>query len=297
MIIMTMKRFFYAGLALLMWGGLAFSFTACSDDDDDENSSGVINSEVGLRLVSVDRYKYTYYDDGRLETIYYRDEPFRFTYKPDRIWIGEENEERDPEDGPAYADASYTSQGYLKSLSYSDEHYKISAIFTYDSDGHLTKISVSYAGPEESYRSAATLTWRTDLLRMIAWQTEEYDDEESYGESYKIVYDYDGEELIENPHLQFAASLIDFMCIGDGELERGLAHVGKLGKGPKYLPTGCQREWEEVEDGKVHTGTSAREFKYGFNIDNALSYVMINNERITYRYDFTGSRTLPPFSE
>ena len=39
-----MKRFFYAGLALLMWGGLAFSFTACSDDDDDENSSGVINS-------------------------------------------------------------------------------------------------------------------------------------------------------------------------------------------------------------------------------------------------------------
>ena len=59
-----------------MWGGLAFSFTACSDDDDDENSSGVINSEVGLRLVSVDRYNYTYYDDGRLETIYYRDEPF-----------------------------------------------------------------------------------------------------------------------------------------------------------------------------------------------------------------------------
>lgn len=294
-----MKRFMYAGLALLVWGGLAFSVTACSDDEDEENNSGVIDSEVGLRLVSVGQYKYSYYDDGKLENINYRNEPIKFTYKPDRIWFRdeEEKEKKNPEDEPAYVDASYTSQGYLKSLSYSDDRHKLSAIYTYDGDGYLTKISASYTGPSDNYRNVVTLTWRTDLLRMITWQCEDYDDEEMFSESYKIVYDYDGEELIENPHRQFAASLIDFMGVGDGELEEGLAHVGKLGKGPKYLPTGCQREWEETEDGKVYTGSSSRTFKYGFNIDNALSYVMINNERISYRYDFTNSRTLPSFSE
>ena len=91
---MSIKKFIYAGLALLMWGGLAFSVTACGDDDDDDENteSGVINNELGLRLVSVGNFTYTYYDDGRLETLSYRNDPIYFTYKPDKILLGNENE-------------------------------------------------------------------------------------------------------------------------------------------------------------------------------------------------------------
>ncbi len=284
-----MKKIICAGLALLMCGGLVFSVTACSGDDDDDNgNSGVVNNDLGLRVIAVGDYKYSYYDDGKLEAIYFYNEPIKFTYKPDKITFSEEEDEY--RDEPNSVDVSYTSQGYLKSLSLSDEEYKLSAVYTYDGDGHLTKISSSYSAPNEKYRNEATLTWRNDLLRMIVWGCEDYDEDETDSESHRITFDYDGDNPIENPYLQFAASLIEFVGIGDGDLEEGLAHIGKLGKGPKYLPSACQREWEETEGSRVRNGSSKSEFKYGFNIDNALSYVMIGNERINYRYEFVDSR-------
>lgn len=69
-----MKKIICAGLALLMCGGLVFSVTACSGDDDDDNgNSGVVNNDLGLRVIAVGDYKYSYYDDGKLEAIYYND--------------------------------------------------------------------------------------------------------------------------------------------------------------------------------------------------------------------------------
>ena len=271
---MKRKNFIWSLSAIMMAAMLSGGLVACSSDDDDDASdtSGVLDNELGLRVMSVGNYKYTYMDDGRLDYVMDRRFKYEFSYSPNRI---------------DSMDVSYTSKGYLKSVSQNTKSNQASANYTYDGDGHLTKITSSVKGEDDNYRCDVTLTWKNDLLRKIVWIDEYYDDGDTYTDRYTSVFEYDVEKNVENLFLQFAPSLMQFSGLGDGEIEEALAYVGMLGKGPKYLPSSCETEVEEDEgDGKVDRRTRTKTFQYGFNIDGALSYVTINSERINYKYDF-----------
>lgn len=239
----------------------------------------------GFRVTAVGNYKYSYDNNGRMKRIGIGNDALEFTYSPDKIIMKGSRAENDQT-----ADVSYTAQGYLKSMNISTGTEKLSASYSYDGSGHLTGISVSYKSPQENYRTKTTLTWRDDLLRQIVFK-----DEDSNGsDTYQTAFEYDAEKTIENPYLQFAPSLVYFESIGDGELDEGLAYAGKLGKGPRLLPSSCKEDWEEQDGDQTYSGSDSEEFRYGFNIDGALSYVMVGSKRYNYQYEFIEDQSDEP---
>ena len=271
--------------AALILGVLSTSVVACGDDDDENNESGLVDKELGLRVTAVGNYKYSYDNNGRMKRIGIGNDALEFIYSPDKIIMKGSRAENDQT-----ADVSYTAQGYLKSMNISTGTEKLSASYSYDGSGHLTGISVSYKSPQENYRTKTTLTWRDDLLRQIVFK-----DEDSNGsDTYLTAFEYDAEKTIENPYLQFAPSLVYFESIGDGELDEGLAYAGKLGKGPRLLPSSCKEEWEEQDGDQTYSGSDSEEFRYGFNIDDALSYVMVGSKRYNYQYEFIEDQSDEP---
>lgn len=263
-------RKFFACMALFM---VVTLLSACGDDDSDSSSSSeLINKKLGKLVKAVGPYRFYYDNEGRLDYFTKNSQLVEFSYNPDQI------------DGIS---ASYTSQGFLKSLSSNTGNMTLSANYSYDGAGHLTKLSASYKSGNESYKSEVKLTWKNNLLTNIIWVDEDLDKGGIEKDTYSMVFKYDEESKDDyyNEYAQFAPSLFHFAGIGDGEVEKAMAYIGKLGVGTQYLPSGMDEEWTEEDNGNVSKGTSSRNYSYIFNTDGTLSCVIDGNTRYNYVYE------------
>lgn len=287
-----------------MMGGVAF--VSCSDDDDDSSSGsksvGVLDEKTGLRISSAGGYNYVYAEDGKLQYILSGSScRYEFSYSPNKIVHVDDG---DYDEAENYS-ISYNGSGCISSASQSDtwedeeerETYTSDVSFSYDSNGHLTKISGTFKETEykkqkgvtetESGTVTWTFTWSNNLLQKIVQLEEGRDDDGPFRYEETHTFSYNNESMTNyaNKYLQYSA-FIDSPF--NGFMER-LCYVGLLGNGPAYLPS--KMEYEETEeyynsDGekKIYNYSGSQNYSYGFNSDGAISYVYSGNSKETYSY-------------
>ena len=265
-----------------------FALTSCDDDDEGSGSGSTSAGMIGkdLRLSAVGGISFYYDKQGRLESIDTRSDDYEFSYNPGKITY---------DDG--YADVTYTGKGYLASSkeSYKDEEswgYEagdVSYTFSYDGNGHLTKISMTEKvtikedGEKDTYTNTmtATITWKSDMIQKVVYD-EKDDDGDRYIETWTFEYDKKNKEDYYNKYCQYAPSVIFWADAADSFY--GMAYVGMMGKGPLYLPSACEIEEVEIENGDKDTYTRSKSFSYSFNSDGTLSQAYYDGSRYSYSY-------------
>lgn len=272
-----MKAFRNIWLTLLLLGNVSMGFVACGGDDDEGGSGsseiGILDKKLGLRLTSVraayngrtyDNIRYYYTDKNKLDYLDWDGYKLDFSYNPNVIYDKNDDEE------DITIDVVYSSEGYIKKMNLKAAGGAIgTASYTYDSKGHLTKVSSSVKAYAENYNENITLTWKNDLLTRIVWI--DTIDEET--DTYTTNFNYDGDTSVENKYFQFAPGLMQFAGLGDGEYEEAFAYVGLLGKGPKQLPSSM------TEDDRTYN------FRYTLN-DNGSLYSAYDGSYKTYYYSY-----------
>ena len=150
------KNFLLSLFAMMMVAMVGMSFVSCSNDDDDENGGGNSNggSSVGLNnpLAKEGNLLLT-----KVESSHMEDYAFEIKYdsknRPVSIVCYEDGVTSiDLDyatgkmiiDGEPYGSVSFTSQGFLKAISYNynmsgGDYDKGTTTCSYDTDGHLTK--------------------------------------------------------------------------------------------------------------------------------------------------------------
>ena len=270
---------------------------SCSKDDDDSGSAstsaGVIDKKTGLRVTSVGNYRIYYDDKGRVDYIRDNYEKWTFSYNPNIITYYERYND---DDGGKY-NVGYNGLGYLASLNYSDSNQdgndkwseSANVTFSYDGNGHLTKISVSgkYSGTEDGERFNETWTdsysfsWGNSRLQKVVYTEKYVEDGETETEKETWIFSYDNENY-ENAYQQWVPSIVGYF---EGQ-EQVWAWVGLLGVGPNMLPSSAENTEEEYYDGKSYNHNNSYTFRYGFNSDGSISYTTINGTRYNFSYDY-----------
>ena len=292
---------------MIMLDGLSLS--SCSGDDDDDGGSGsksvgVLDENTGLRITSAGGYNYVYQDDGRLLYILSGSScRYEFSYNPNKIAHVDDG---DYEEAENYT-ISYNGSGYVSSASSSekwdegDEYVETTsdASFSYDGNGHLTRISGKYKETEyengktytESGTVTYTLTWSNSLLQKVVCSEEGRDENGrpfKYVETYTLSYNNDAMANNTNKYLQYA-------CFVDpifSDLMERICYVGLLGNGPAFLPSGLEYEekeeyYNESGEKKNYEYSGSHTYRYGFNSDGAISYDYEGSYRnSTYSYDY-----------
>ena len=284
---------------------LSVGLYSCSSDDDGDGggkastSAGVLDKRTGLRITSYgstyDTYRVYYLDDGRIDYIKQGSyEQYKFSYSPNRItaYYGSEEEE--------VLNIGYNGSGYISSIksSYSGEGSgerwteTSNATLSYDSNGHLTKISVS--GNEtstdmdtgerttEKWTGNYTLLWRNNLLMQVVVDETEIEGGEKETETETWVFSYDNSSY-ENVYCQWTPSISSIF--GDGIVEM-LANLGLLGTGPIMLPSSGECHEESYYNGSNHSYDRSYTYRYGFNSDGSLSSATVSGTTYRYSYDY-----------
>ncbi len=294
-------KYYLVSLCICLMGAMAF--VSCSSDDDEGGGSaskgaGVIEGKANVRVTKVGNYNFYYDSKGRIDHIDYRNkDAFHFKYNPNKVVLYEED------DFEEEVSVSYNSNGYVSKFEASTSgkdgkdtwSTSGSASYSYDGEGHLTKISSQWkeTGTDDGEKYSATgkvniaFSWKNDLLVSIVEDESETDDGET--ETSKSVrtytYDTDKQENYFNEYLQYTPSFSkELEGMGDGEVEEALAYIGLMGKGPQYLPASSKNEWEEYYDGRTHEGSSSNTYKYGFNSNGTIAYATIDGTRYNYSY-------------
>ena len=176
-------------LLAMMVLAISASLVACgSDDDDDDNGGsgvsgsmsknvGVIDKETGMRLsTAANYYNYFYNSNGTLK--YISSSYSRYEFSGNKVVYVDEDYYGETQ--TAYV--GYNSNGYISSYksSFSGEESNgekwsesSSASCSYDGNGHLTKIAVSYEEKEyethgvdyEKGTITYNLSWSNNLLK------------------------------------------------------------------------------------------------------------------------------------
>ena len=259
---------------LLVMGFSMCAFMACSEDEEEESGSGTPSASVGevvpgsgKKLLSAGEYKFFYTADGKIKTISTNYERYEFTYSPNQI-ICDYEYDGDGEDEEVYT-VSYNEKGYISKMIFtekgSDEYGSwddsYTSILSYDSEGHLVKVTNTYLeqGVEdgESYKESGTgtvvLTWKNGLLTKY----ESINEWEDGSEKSTITFEYeDGKNR--NIYKQFA--IMD---------DYGF-YLGLYGKGPDYLPVSATETYIEEYDDYKYSDTDTESFTWEFNEDGTL---------------------------
>ena len=299
--------------------------TSCSDDDDDEGSAygsetaGQVTTSEGttLYITSAGDYDFEYedgylvaFDDGYFDyEVSYN--PFTITYT-----YGDPDED-DTYEVYTISNIKLNSSGYITSLSISGEYQNIStnysdyddlngsANFSYDSDGHLLKVSSSTSGSvkyinyiyedlTESYSYSVSVTttntWDNGLLYKTEYSCTEKESDYSEKVQYTNVYDYD--TSYPNVTYQFTPNNLGFVgdLGADFDLLESLAIIGYLGKGPSYHPTSCEHEFVEYELGELCDDNEySSSYKYDINSDGTVNKSYYKSGSKWYSESFTYS--------
>ena len=300
-------------------------FTACSEDDDDEGSAfgsetaGQVTASDGTTLYITSAGDYDFeYEDGYLVAFGDGYFDYEVSYNPLTITYtyGDSDEDEDYE-VYTISNIKLNSSGYITSFSISDVYQHISnnysdyydlngsANFSYNSDGHLLKISVSNSGSvkyinynyeedSESYSYSVSVTTTNTWDNGLLYKTEyEYSEKESgYSEKLQYTDTYEYDTTYPNVTYQFTPNNIDFVGdIGsDFDLLESLAIIGYLGKGPSYHPTSCESEYAEYEDGELwDDGDDSHSYKYDINSDGTVNKSYYKSGSKWYSESFTYS--------
>ncbi len=303
----------------LMAIALPMAFVSCSDDDDDDALSAppsdalsapsedvsIITTEDGdlLLVKSISggsRYNtvsFTYDSQGRCTsancwgewTSYFSYDPYKMEIEMDDLEDGEED---------AYSiDLSFNGSGYVYWAKLNDtwkeEGYSGSETvyysFSYDSDGHLTKVSFSdsWSEVEDGDRYSGsdngdmTITWESGDITKVVVNDKETED--GYTDESKDTYTYEYGST-QNEYRQYLLAT----TIGLSDWVTGfadLSFIGYLGKGTAHLPTSCKYEYEGNEDGDTYSDTYSDTFSYEKNSDGTIKTEKWDGE--TYNYTYT----------
>ena len=302
---MYMKQRCFWGrlLPILTISLLCTGLASCGDDDDDGNAptkAGVLDKKTGLRLTRCGDYRIYYDDKGRIDYIrenyynsYYNE--WTFSYSPNTITYRDRNDSK-----AEVLNVGYNSSGYLSSMKLSDsgqdsyESWTVSSSTTlsYDSSGHLTKITGSgkETGEKRGERYSETwdvsciLNWRNGLLMTVTWTETEKEDGETEKDTETYTYHYDNDGY-ENKYRQWTPSVGYWLELDD--IEAQLAYAGMFGIGPDMLPSSVEMDSEEFYDGSWHKNKSrSYSFRHSFNGDGSVSYTTVGGTTYNFSYDY-----------
>lgn len=309
-------------LAMLLIALCPLAFTACSDDDDEGGSAygsdtaGQVTGSNGSTYYITACNKMSFdYEDGRIVAIDDGYFDYEVTYNPFTITYAD----GDPNEDDSYevytiSNIKVNSSGYITSLSISGEsryYYNSgncyyydkgsgSASFSYDSDGHLVKTSVSvsnsgkdvYYDEVESYSGSGSVTttntWSDGLLTKSVYN---YSYKESgYSETATSTDTYEYSTSYPNVTYQFTPwdyDVVGDLC-SDFDILEPLAIVGYFGKGPDYHPTSRESEWIEYDsDDYDYESDGSYTYKYDINSYGAVSKYYYKSSSKWYGYSFT----------
>ena len=306
-------------LLAMMVLAISASLVACgSDDDDDDNGGsgvsgsmsknvGVIDKETGMRVsTAASYYNYVYNSNGTLE--YISSSYSRYEFSGNKVVYVDDDYYGDTQ--TAYV--GYNSNGYVstyKSNNSGEEDNgekwseSSSASVTYDSQGHVTKIAVSFEEKEyethgvdyEKGTITYTFTWSNNLLKKVEMMEVGEEEEGPFKYEEKMTLSYNNDA---NRYLQYAVFADD---VFDNSFLEMVSYVGLLGKGPANLPSSLYRDYYEeyYEDGKKQTysGTSNHNYSYGFTGVGAISYSYDNSTKYSWAYDSAKSREGNPVTK
>lgn len=294
------KQNFSKSVLSFMLGLSVLSLSSCGGDDEGGSSSGsatigqVENTDGEKLLVtSAGIYNFYYNDENQLESVYDGNSliyeasynPFTLTYE----YSGSYEEQQ------KISNVSFNGKGYITKLIYKESYINenddysdqmtSTVNFSYDSDGHLTKISGSDEGYEIEdgtkipFNSSGsyTLTWKSGRLMKIVCKINE--EEGTTQES--LTFDYDDDDLYPNLTHQFSRNCWYNLRSEDYDW---MAILGLIGRGGDYLPTSVKYLY--IPSGDVDDEEEDYEFdcSYTFNLDGSLRSESIG--RSTYRYTY-----------
>lgn len=274
-------------------------FISCSSDNDDNGgdsgsstgeSAGKVTTQDGtqLLLTRVGNTNFTYNSAGKLSKVEDDGDNYTVTYNPLTFTDKSSNYSdvyKVTLNGAGYASKMEIS--YQATYSDGDEGQDATITFSYDSNGHITKMAGSSTDYEyedgerlaEKSTMSCTFSWSSNKLTKIAYQAK--NSTASYTED--ITFRYDAEDGYENALHQFASSYW-----GESEFDdiTFLSYLGLLGKGGDYLPTSCTKITvsTDEEDGSEGHATTIP-FSYNFNSDGSLNYENHNGSYIRYKYN------------
>lgn len=266
---------------------LMTGFTACGSDDDGDEPDGpdTPTATVGVRLYSVGGTSFSYDNQGRVDG--YRS---RYGEYASIDWENGVIESSDSEDGEPI-NFKTNGKGYFTEFSQSwnykedGDSYKGSGKmkFSYDKQGHLTKISVSMSesGKEdgESYKYEETseieYTWKDGKLVKGVCETIEKEDGEKdvYKTTANVAYGLK-ENLFNQYCLSLASDVIEF-DFGD------FALVGLLGVGPAQFPAVIETE----EDDNGYNSSSTNNISISVNQVGLIETESSSHGYYVYSYE------------
>ncbi len=248
-----------------------------------------------------DVVSFTYDSQGRCTSANCWDEwTLLFSYDPYKVVFNDEEEEED-ETGSYSLGFSFNDSGYVhkSTCEYSGEWYEYGesysysgselCSYSYDSDGHLTKVSVSdsESGIEDGYKYSesangdVTITWESGDITQVVVNVKEKEGGYTYESKDTYTFEYGS---MQNEYQQYVLAIVEEpyeWMTGWGEL----AFIGYFGKGTAHLPTSYKHEYEENDDGDTHSGTNTETFSYEKNSDGTIKTEKWDGE--TYNYTYT----------
>lgn len=301
---------FMAFAALAMF---SLVFVSCSKDDDDNgigsatdsgapgeqsgtlvSDDATINAAVaGLRVTSVGPYRYTYDENGVLESI---SDPGEWTTTAkDGFRLDYEFEDRYGEyekmsvspviknnhiitisiNDVFKEDRDEVQSTMTMNLTYNTKGQYVSAALSAKASGVLEGIRYSESGTGSIVNTYSADGRITQTVFSFS---------SNYGKtSYTTTYEYDSSSEQPNKFYQYTNHLCQEIFYGSDDLYDAFAYVGLLGKASSYIPTrAICKGYEEGED-YSYTKT----FSCSFNVDGTISYADYYN----YTYKNVGTRS------
>lgn len=270
--------------AAALIAGLSLASCNSSDDGDDVSNDG--NSNAGTvtdnngskyRLTKAGNTTYSYDSEGKLSSVYANGETYNVSYNPFKL-THETSQEKDVIDNIRLNANGYITGArdvYDYKSGNSSEHEESNASFSYDGNGHLTRMTASssgyeiYNGEKESFNGTRTitLTWNDGKLIKVTDEVagDGADDDDNY--TYEFTYS----NATSNPLCQYTPNLLDV----EVSIIQRLACIGYFGKGPSQLPSGC-REYNSTCYYKYGLLSSGLVDWYSKSYDSSSSYTSKN---------------------
>ncbi len=282
-------------LAIVMSCG----FIACNDDDENYEApteSKITLGNTGLRVSQVGSTVFEFEKGKLVEFGYYDDYEDRWVVSDNSTKMHFGYSESKYYTSADITNISYNKNGYVTSFkmrwieSYSngEEEENDSYKCSYDSDGHLTKITCSWSGYYDDYgerikfsgSSTQNITWKNGRIIYSKYDGTEKEDGEIYkwGDTYDFSYDGD---VTKNPLLQPSRALEYTFQLDDLS---ELVYIGYFGVGSSYFPSSCKREEYEEGDYDDYYDEWENNYTVSLNSDNT-----INRENYDYYYEYVNS--------
>lgn len=294
----------FSSISLLLLQLVLLGLYGCEKEETDSTTSsvtvfrpGYLDVESGLRITMYGndddlRYNIYYSNKGKIDYIttagYAIDGRYTLNEKGDRLsFASDERITREGEDLEETWTLSYNAQGYLSGANGNATFYegdeaeiiRVELSFTYDSNSHLTKMSVVDYEGSVIESTSISLSWENNLLQLAEISASYGGDGEmsSYSEKYKYYYDKD--EYV-NTYRQLTPCIEDYVEL----YMLGLfSSLGLLGVGPDKLPS----KIDNIDyDSQGRERVSSHNANYLFNDNGAIIYSGIANS--TYSYELAG---------